>query len=393
MSDFNYGLEPGVQSSGSSKLRFVLIFAVVSALIAAVLWWFWPRSNEENSAADPGKQPQVEVDTARDSADKKEEKSSSETSATAEKNSEPQVKEEEKKASVPAQKEVPSPVADDPTDPVLPAKGVITPADQNGADLPVVPVDEKNTEENLKLLEESSKSLAKGDFAGAEKYALQALIGVAEYSKIYRQAWQCITAARMGMVSKGTSGEYVVRYRIRSGDTLSGIAGRFFTTVELLRKRNNITGSRIFVGKTLFITPGDWKISVSKKYRVLKLFRKANGEEKLFALWEVGIGRMGKTPSAEFAIASRVSRPDWYLADGRVIKYGDPENQLGEYFLKLAPVSSPGKPLLGYGIHGAKDETTVGRSLSSGCVRMRSADVEALYYLVPAGCRVEIKEN
>ena len=392
MSDFNYGLEPGVQSSGSSKLRFVLIFAVVSAIIAAVLWWFWPRNNEEPSKAETEKLQTSEVVAGKEiEAEKREEKNSAaDTSAPGTSNVEDEKKSD---AEAVAPKEGTSTAAADPTDPVLPPKGVITPADQKGADLPVVPVDEKSGEENLKLLEESSKSLARGDFSGAEKNALQALTGVVEYSKIYRQAWQCITAARMGMVYKGTAGEYVVRYHIRSGDTLSGIAGKFLTTVELLRKRNNIVGSRIFVGKTLFVTPGDWKIVVSKKYRTLKLFRKYNGEEKLFALWEVGIGRMGKTPAAEFAIASRVRRPDWYLADGRVIKYGDPENQLGEYFLKLAPVSSPGKPLLGYGIHGAKDETTVGRSVSSGCVRMRSADVEALYYLVPAGCRVEIKEN
>ena len=393
MSDYNYGLEPGIRSSGSSKLRFVLIFAVVSALIAAVLWWFWPRNNEENSGAVSGKQPSVEAAANQTAPEKTEEKSSSATSEKVEKQSAPEAKEEKKTPPEPEKKESEPVVAGNSADPVLPPKGVITPADQKGADLPVVPVEYNNTDENLKLLEESSKCLAKGNFAGAEKYALQALTGVTEYSKIYRQAWQCITAARMGMVFKGTSGEYVVRYHIRSGDTLSGIAGRFFTTMELLRKRNNISGSRIFVGRTLFVTPGDWKIVVSKKYRVLKLFRKYNGEEKLFALWEVGIGRMGKTPAAEFAISSRVARPDWYLADGRVIKYGDPENQLGEYFLKLAPVSSPGRPLLGYGIHGAKDETTVGRSLSSGCVRMRNADVEALYYLVPAGCRVEIKEN
>ena len=66
---------------------------------------------------------------------------------------------------------------------------------------------------------------------------------------------------------------------------------------------------------------------------------------------------------------------------------------MGDYFLKLAPVNAPGRPLLGYGIHGAKDESAVGRSLSNGCVRMRNADVEALYYIVPSGTRVVIGEE
>ena len=166
--------------------------------------------------------------------------------------------------------------------------------------------------------------------------------------------------------------------------------------MELLRKRNGISGSqsRIHVGKMLFLTPGDWRIQVSKKHRLLKLFHAVpGGKETLFGVWEVGIGRMGKTPAAEFAIAARVRHPDWYLPDGRVFKYGQAENQLGDYFLKLAPVNAPGRPLLGYGIHGTKEESAVGRSLSNGCVRMRNADVEALYYIVPSGTRVVIGEE
>ena len=49
MSNYNYGLEPGIQQNGSSRLRFVLIFLLVSALIAALIWWFWPdKKKDEN---------------------------------------------------------------------------------------------------------------------------------------------------------------------------------------------------------------------------------------------------------------------------------------------------------------------------------------------------------
>ena len=65
---------------------------------------------------------------------------------------------------------------------------------------------------------------------------------------------------------------------------------------------------------------------------------------------------------------------------------------LGDYFLKLAPASTPGKPLLGYGIHGTPDESSVTKSLSNGCIRMRNADVELLYLLVPGRTPVEITE-
>ncbi|MBR2374652.1 MAG: hypothetical protein IKA87_10535, partial [Lentisphaeria bacterium] len=53
MSNYNYGLEPGIgHRNSSSKVRFVLIFLFVSAVTAAVLWYFWPREekkiNEKN---------------------------------------------------------------------------------------------------------------------------------------------------------------------------------------------------------------------------------------------------------------------------------------------------------------------------------------------------------
>ena len=395
MSNYNYGLEPGIQQNGSSRLRFVLIFLLVSALIAALIWWFWPdKKKDENGAITPSavpsqiqeeksepaektqgivSEPVISVVTpaAKDAAKEEGEEKNSGNSADG----------DEKKKTV------------DPTDPVLPAKGVVTESDKKAVDLPAVPVDNVVADAQKKALEQAAELLAAKDYAGAEKFAEQALENTVEYSAFYRKAWRVLTDARIGMAFNGKSDPYVIRYRIRSGDSLSGVAGRFFTTVELLRKRNNISGSRIFVGKQLYVVPGDWKIVVSKKFRLLKLYRITKEGEMLFALWEVGIGRMDKTPVAEFAIAARVRHPDWYLPDGRVFKYGDAGNQLGEYFLKLAPASAPGRPLLGYGIHGAKDESTVGRSLSNGCVRMRNADVETLYYLVPTGCRVNIVEE
>ena len=402
MSNYNYGLEPGVEGQGTSKLRFILIFVAISALTAALLWWFWPDKGE----VVPGKgEPDTKVpetpavvvpgDGKTGNGEKKPAPEPSVgvggrvSAAPADKEKTPEFP----AAPVPEKEPAKQPGGVDPTDPVLPDKGIITPADRKGADLPVVPVDNVVSEAQKSSLARALALLNNKEFAKAETLAVKALEGAAENGAFYREGWRVLTAARMGMVFQGKTNPYVVRYRIRGGDSLSGVAGKFFTTVELLRKRNNISGSRIFVGRQLFIVPGDWKITVSKKYRLLKLFQKKEGSEKLFAVWEVGIGRMGKTPAAEFAISSRLRHPDWYLPDGRVFKYGDPENQLGDYFLKLAPASAPGRPLLGYGIHGAKDENTVGRSLSSGCVRMRNADVEALYYLVPVGTPVSVTEE
>ena len=43
-------------------------------------------------------------------------------------------------------------------------------------------------------------------------------------------------------------------------------------------------------------------------------------------------------------------------------------------------------------IHGAPDDAPMGVPLSHGCIRMRNADVAALFDAVPVGTPVEIHE-
>jgi lipoprotein-anchoring transpeptidase ErfK/SrfK len=44
----------------------------------------------------------------------------------------------------------------------------------------------------------------------------------------------------------------------------------------------------------------------------------------------------------------------------------------------------------GYGIHGTDDPSSIGRSVSHGCVRLRNEDIEHLYRIVPVGTPVFI---
>ena len=165
-----------------------------------------------------------------------------------------------------------------------------------------------------------------------------------------------------------------VTVEVRSGDSLSRIAYKHV----------------IRIGQKLRVIPGPWRITVNKGRRELTLERLTGENWSEFAKFPVGLGRMNSTPEAQFVISTRLRHPDWYTPDGRIYRYGDAENQLGDYFLKLAMTGTPDKPLLGYGIHGTSDEKSVGKNWSSGCVRMRNRDVEILYYLVPSGTPVKI---
>lgn len=107
---------------------------------------------------------------------------------------------------------------------------------------------------------------------------------------------------------------------------------------------------------------------------------------RIRAVYPVGLGVDGRTPSGQFAIANKIKNPDWYNR-GAVIKAGDPENELGSRWLGLADEAGP-TPL---GIHGTRDETSIGANLSRGCIRMRPADVEELFSIVDVGTPVHIR--
>ncbi len=183
-----------------------------------------------------------------------------------------------------------------------------------------------------------------------------------------------------------------VTHRVVSGDNLSVLAKRYHTTLQMIRRKNKLKSSNIMIGQKLEIIPGPWRIEITKKSRLLTLFRTVDGKEQIFAVFEVGIGRKNSTPAGKFVISHRRFHPVYRDKHGRVFDYGSKGNQLGEAFLALALPKAPDKPFRGYGLHGTGDEDSVGRSLSNGCVRMHNDDILMLYYLVPSGTTVNIAE-
>ncbi len=168
--------------------------------------------------------------------------------------------------------------------------------------------------------------------------------------------------------------------KVEDGDSLYTIAKKFKTTIALLKKSNGLKSSVIRPGKTLKVTPGNFRIVVSKPEFTLSLYL----NDRLIKVYPVGIGIEDYyTPTGKFKIINKLIDPDWYAPDG-VYPYGDPKNVLGTRWMGI---SSPG-----YGIHGTTQPETVGKKSSQGCIRMFNKDVEELYDLVPPGTPVIIKE-
>jgi lipoprotein-anchoring transpeptidase ErfK/SrfK len=104
----------------------------------------------------------------------------------------------------------------------------------------------------------------------------------------------------------------------------------------------------------------------------------------------IGVGRPGFTWSGTHQISAKKEWPDWvppkemlerqpYLPHMMV---GGPNNPLGARALYL------GSTL--YRIHGSNEPWTIGHNVSSGCIRMRNADVIDLYERVNVGAKVKV---
>ena len=102
----------------------------------------------------------------------------------------------------------------------------------------------------------------------------------------------------------------------------------------------------------------------------------------------IGVGRPGFTWSGEHAVTSKKEWPDWTPPKEMLERQpylpkfmaGGPNNPLGARAMYL------GSTL--YRIHGSNDPWTIGQNVSSGCIRMRNADVIDLYSRVKVGAKV-----
>jgi lipoprotein-anchoring transpeptidase ErfK/SrfK len=171
-----------------------------------------------------------------------------------------------------------------------------------------------------------------------------------------------------------------VDYTIQAGDALGKLAQKYGTTIELIRKANNITGDKIRIGDRLRIYQGKFAVEVSKTANTLTV----TDSGKFFKRYRVGTGQFAKTPVGEFKITSRIENPPWYRSDGKTIPFGDPENILGTHWLGL---NAPG-----YGIHGTWDTNSIGKQASAGCVRLLNDEVAELYIMLPIGTPVTIHD-
>jgi lipoprotein-anchoring transpeptidase ErfK/SrfK len=135
----------------------------------------------------------------------------------------------------------------------------------------------------------------------------------------------------------------------------------------------------------------------------LALVEQGPYNSKQARVYSIGIGREGFTlsPGAQYVIRGKKESPRWtppeemrereLRENGRVlppyIEGGLPNNPLGTRALYLHKTTGGDSA---YRIHGTSAPETIGRRMSSGCVRMMNQDVEDLYERVRLGATVSI---
>ncbi|MFC3883893.1 L,D-transpeptidase [Bacillus songklensis] len=122
-------------------------------------------------------------------------------------------------------------------------------------------------------------------------------------------------------------------------------------------------------------------IIINKSTNRLAFFE--NG--KLVRTFSVGTGRqISYTPEGTFTIVNKIKNRPYYKGG---IPGGDPRNPLGDRWLGLNARGTYGTT---YGIHGNNNPSSIGKYVSSGCVRMYDEEVRWLFDRVELHTKVII---
>lgn len=129
----------------------------------------------------------------------------------------------------------------------------------------------------------------------------------------------------------------------------------------------------------------------------LRLYYYPKGENKV-VVYPIGIGQLGRnTPEMVTSISQKIPNPTWtptpnirkiYLKEQGITLPGvvpaGPDNPMGLFAMRLAAGEGH------YLIHGTNANFGIGMRVSSGCIRLRPDDIEALFNSVPKGTRVQV---
>lgn len=237
----------------------------------------------------------------------------------------------------------------------------------------------KKEVKNSELLFAKAKGyFQKGELTKA-KEAYEKIVKNDPCSEVAKKAEQRLGETNIELLFSPFNMESSEIYKVEPGDSLFTIAKKFGTTVDLIKKSNNLESSVIYPKQKLKIPTAKFSILIDTSDNTLIL----KADDKLLKKYLVSTGKNNSTPRGEFKIVSKLIDPVWYF-QGKAISPLSSDNILGSRWLGLSTE--------GCGIHGTNEPETLGKQVTRGCIRMFNKDVEELYLIVPIGTKVTIKE-
>lgn len=154
-------------------------------------------------------------------------------------------------------------------------------------------------------------------------------------------------------------------------------------------------GSQLTI-PTQMLLPDTKREGIVVNIAELRLYYYPKDENKVI-VYPIGIGQLGaNTPPMITNVSQKIPNPTWtptpnirkrYAAEGKTLPVtvpAGPDNPMGLYAMRLAYGQGH------YLIHGTNADFGIGMRVSSGCIRLRPDDIEALFNSVPKGTRVQI---
>ncbi|ETT76559.1 putative peptidoglycan binding domain-containing protein [Paenibacillus sp. FSL R7-277] len=136
-----------------------------------------------------------------------------------------------------------------------------------------------------------------------------------------------------------------------------------------------------FTGSAAAASSSSDLIIVNKKTNKLAYY----SDGKLVKIFPVATGKTKSlTPEGSFKMVVKIKNRPYYKEK---IPGGDPANPLGDRWLGLEVNDTYGTT---YAIHGNNNESSIGKYVSAGCIRMHNDDIHWLYPKIAKNTRVII---
>lgn len=191
--------------------------------------------------------------------------------------------------------------------------------------------------------------------------------------------------------------DYCYLYTVKSGDTLTRIENqkeRLHVPTQLIEHVNAIfdPARDLKAFDDIKLVRGPFHAVVDRQTLKMDVYGLRRGLAPVYVCrLDVGLGSDGnETPAGLWRIklGSKLPFAAWYPPRGSglpaKIEYGEPNYAFGQLglWMRLEPIGN-GAPRRGnYGIHSTSDQSSIGRRESSGCIRLRDADITLVYAML-----------